>query len=286
MSVEQVLVYTRLAADKVGPTKMDRCEDVQPSLHTGKVYVACTNNTDRGKTGKEAATEANPRNENRDGHIVEITETGDQTVHDVHLEPADGLRRSLDQGRHLLRRLPGGQGLPDLLPGQPRVRLGGQPLDLHRRRALRHRQGRRAVQGHPRRRRARTRRAVPRRPARRRDLRARSSTTRNAPCSSPCSTRARTAPSTRSCPSSRTTSRPGRRRPGAKRAPPAPRSSRCSARTPDPPSPSPPHSNAGSHPAHVGALDGRYLTPRCFWGRGASVARVLLGRRGRAELII
>ena len=79
MSVEEVLVYTRLAADKVGPTKMDRCEDVEPSLHTGKVYVVCTNNTDRGKPGKEAATEVNPRNLNRDGHIVEITETGDQT---------------------------------------------------------------------------------------------------------------------------------------------------------------------------------------------------------------
>ncbi|MCB5293141.1 PhoX family protein [Arthrobacter sp. SO3] len=79
MSVEEVLVYTRLAADKVGPTKMDRCEDVQPSLLTGKVYVACTNNSDRGKIGKEGATEVNPRNENRDGHIVEITETGDQT---------------------------------------------------------------------------------------------------------------------------------------------------------------------------------------------------------------
>ncbi len=79
MSVEQVLVYTRLAADKVGPTKMDRCEDVEPSLHTGKVYVACTNNSDRGKAGKEGATEVNPRNANRDGHIVEITETGDQT---------------------------------------------------------------------------------------------------------------------------------------------------------------------------------------------------------------
>jgi secreted PhoX family phosphatase len=79
MSVGEVLVYTRLAADKVGPTKMDRCEDVQPSLHTGKVYVVCTNNSDRGKVGKESATEVNPRNLNRDGHIVEITETGDQT---------------------------------------------------------------------------------------------------------------------------------------------------------------------------------------------------------------
>ncbi|MGG5170829.1 PhoX family protein [Pseudarthrobacter sp. J1738] len=79
MSVAEVLVYTRLAADKVNPTKMDRCEDVQPSLATGKVYVACTNNTDRGKTGKEGATEPNPRTTNRDGHIVEITERGDQT---------------------------------------------------------------------------------------------------------------------------------------------------------------------------------------------------------------
>jgi len=79
MSVEQVLVYTRLAADKVGPTKMDRCEDVEPSLHTGKVYVACTNNSNRGTGSNEGATEVNPRNQNRDGHIVEITETGDQT---------------------------------------------------------------------------------------------------------------------------------------------------------------------------------------------------------------
>ncbi|WP_445153571.1 PhoX family protein [Arthrobacter sp. Hor0625] len=79
MTVEEVLVYTRLAADKVGPTKMDRCEDVQPSLHTGKVYVACTNNSDRGKAGKAGATEANPRSLNRNGHIVEIAERGDQS---------------------------------------------------------------------------------------------------------------------------------------------------------------------------------------------------------------
>ncbi len=75
-STEQALTYCRLAADQLGATKMDRCEDVQPSPTTGKVYVACTNNTDRGKPGKEGPTEPNPRAANRDGHIVEITEDG------------------------------------------------------------------------------------------------------------------------------------------------------------------------------------------------------------------
>ncbi|MEY2849562.1 MAG: hypothetical protein RI885_2229 [Actinomycetota bacterium] len=79
-TTERALVDTRLAADAVGATKMDRCEDVEPSLRTGKIYVACTNNSDRGKPGKEGATEANPRVSNRDGHIVEITEDrGDAT---------------------------------------------------------------------------------------------------------------------------------------------------------------------------------------------------------------
>lgn len=76
MSVEEVLVHTRQAADLAGATKMDRCEDVQPSLVSGRIYVSCTNNSDRGKAGKEGATEINPRTENRDGHIVEIIEDG------------------------------------------------------------------------------------------------------------------------------------------------------------------------------------------------------------------
>ncbi|MEE1618415.1 alkaline phosphatase PhoX [Brachybacterium sp. J153] len=78
-TVAEVLVHTRLAADKVGPTKMDRCEDVEPSLHTGRVYVACTNNSGRGTEGKAGVDEVNPRTENRDGHVVEIDEGDDQT---------------------------------------------------------------------------------------------------------------------------------------------------------------------------------------------------------------
>ncbi|PZR52019.1 phosphatase [Xylanimonas oleitrophica] len=81
MSVEEVLVFTRLAADKVGATKMDRPEDVEPNPVTGKIYVACTNNSSRGNgSGRdEGPTEPNPRNANRDGHVVEIAEDrGDQ----------------------------------------------------------------------------------------------------------------------------------------------------------------------------------------------------------------
>lgn len=69
-STEQVLVHTRLAADAVGATKMDRPEDVQPSPATGKIYVALTNNS-----GRTAVDEANPVTGNRYGHVLELTET-------------------------------------------------------------------------------------------------------------------------------------------------------------------------------------------------------------------
>ncbi|POX42109.1 phosphatase [Streptomyces sp. Ru73] len=74
MTAEEVYVFTRMAADKVGATKMDRPEDVEPSPRTGKVYVALTNNSDRGKAGKAPADEANPRNANKHGQILELTE--------------------------------------------------------------------------------------------------------------------------------------------------------------------------------------------------------------------
>jgi secreted PhoX family phosphatase len=59
---------------------MDRPEDVQPNPHNGRVYIACTNNTNRGTGTNPAADEANPRARNKDGHVVELIEDhGDHT---------------------------------------------------------------------------------------------------------------------------------------------------------------------------------------------------------------
>jgi uncharacterized protein len=72
-----VLVNTRLAATALGATRMDRPEDIDPNPVNGKVYIALTNNTAR--TDRDT-DKANPRANNRWGHIIELSEdNGDHT---------------------------------------------------------------------------------------------------------------------------------------------------------------------------------------------------------------
>ena len=88
MSAEEVCVYSRLAGDKVGATRMDRPEDIEASPKTGKVYAALTNNKYRGKAGSkddkgkertdgagrplDKAIEVAPITENKNGLVLEM----------------------------------------------------------------------------------------------------------------------------------------------------------------------------------------------------------------------
>jgi secreted PhoX family phosphatase len=91
MSVAEVLINTRLAADTVSPTKMDRPEDIEVNPVNGRVYCALTNNSNR--TTEEQTDEANPlfssqtrpalgaplvtQSGNRNGYVLEMAPGND-----------------------------------------------------------------------------------------------------------------------------------------------------------------------------------------------------------------
>ncbi|WP_120076945.1 PhoX family protein [Aurantiacibacter odishensis] len=106
-----ILVHSRLAADAVGATPMDRPEWTGTNPQTGEIYLTLTNNnaSNRPLDGTDAANprhysdprNGNPNFGNPNGHIIRIREGGDNTaatrfLWDIYLFGADSADASSD----------------------------------------------------------------------------------------------------------------------------------------------------------------------------------------------
>jgi secreted PhoX family phosphatase len=72
-SQAEVLLKTRLAADALGATPMDRPEDIETNPVTGRVYAIMTKNK---KITADKLNPVNTRPENNTGHVVELIPPG------------------------------------------------------------------------------------------------------------------------------------------------------------------------------------------------------------------
>jgi len=79
-SQAEVCVFSRLAADALGATTMDRPEWSAVDPVSGEIYYTLTNNNDRGDAGEEAVNGANPRPDNEYGHIIKLREGNDNSA--------------------------------------------------------------------------------------------------------------------------------------------------------------------------------------------------------------
>ena len=92
----EVLIDTRLAADLLQATPMDRPEDVQANPVNGRVYVMLTNNTRR---KPEQVSPTNPRANNVHGHVIEMIPPGAGTDRVDHAAPTGRWEIFLMAGR-------------------------------------------------------------------------------------------------------------------------------------------------------------------------------------------
>ena len=124
-SQADVLIETHRAADLLGATPMDRPEDVEPDPATGKVWVMLTNNNRR---TDEQVDAANPRADNRFGHIIEITEpdgdfTSTRSTWDILVRCGDPADPSVQSVWNPLTSEQGWFGSPDNCAIDPEGRL-------------------------------------------------------------------------------------------------------------------------------------------------------------------